>query len=334
MMGENLRVLLLQAMHNPAHFPQRWLQMHRASLPKILAVVGPTGSGKSQLALDLAQALGGEILCTDSMQVYQKLDIGTAKPSLADQRCVPHHQLDLVPPDGYYSAGQYEKDAERIMVQLNQQKKTIILVGGSGLYFRTTLFGMCQTPEIPQEIKNQVTHWHEQGLALCYQKLQQCDPLCAATLHPHDTTRILRALEVFLATGRSIQSYQQAHGFKTQKYAVLAVGCWHERGALYQRINERTHAMLKEGWIEEVESLLKAFPPTLKSLQAIGYRQVVQFLTQRLTYREMVEQIQQKTRNYAKRQLTWFRKDPEIQWFLPHDHSKILSQAAQFFENE
>lgn len=306
--------------------------MPDCSLPKILAVVGPTGSGKSQLALEVAQTLGGEIICTDSMQVYQRLNIGTAKPSLTDRRRVPHHQLDLVPPDGHYSAGQYEKDAQRIVVQLNQQKKHIILVGGSGLYFRTMLFGMCQTPEIPQEIKNQIAQWHDQGLAWCYEKLQQCDPAVAATLHPHDTTRILRALEVFLATGRSIQSYQQAHGFREKRYSILAVGCQHERAALYQRINQRTHAMLKEGWIEEVQSLLKEFPPTIQSLQAIGYRQVVQFLNHQLTQEEMVAQIQQKTRNYAKRQLTWFRKDPDIQWVSPQEHSKIMGKVAQFFE--
>lgn len=304
--------------------------MSQCSLPKIIAVVGPTGSGKSQLALDLARTFGGEIICTDSMQVYQKLNIGTAKPTVSEQAEIPHHQLDLVPPDGHYSVGQYEKDVDRVLAQLHQKKKPPILVGGSGLYFRCTLFGICQIPEISLEIKQQIETWYTQGLRVCYQKLQQLDPIGASQLHPHDTARILRALQVFLSSGKSIQSYQQAHGFNVRKYSILSLGYRQERKQLYEQINQRTHQMLAEGFVEEVQTLLQEYPPTLKSLQAIGYRQVVQFLTNQLTQEEMILEIQQKTRNYAKRQITWFKKDPAILWFTKNEHSQILKMVSQF----
>jgi len=301
-------------------------------LPKIIAVVGPTASGKSNLALFLAQMLGGEIICTDSMQVYQGLDIGTAKPTASEQGLVAHHQLDLIKPDGYYSAGRYARDVKKVLTQLREKNKPAILVGGAGLYFRCTIFGISQIPEIPSEIKEQINQWQEQGLELCYQKLRQFDPASASKLHRNDTTRILRALEVVLHTGQSIQIYQQEHGFKHRKYSVFSVGYWHERMDLYHLINQRTHAMFEAGWIEEVRTLLQAYPSGLTAFQAIGYCQVVQFLKNGLNEEEMVARIQQKTRNYAKRQVSWFKKDSEIHWFPYGEKSSILNQVKTFLE--
>ncbi|MBF0287552.1 MAG: tRNA (adenosine(37)-N6)-dimethylallyltransferase MiaA [SAR324 cluster bacterium] len=298
--------------------------------PKIIAVVGPTASGKSELALYLAEQLGGEIICADSMQVYQHLDIGTAKPTASEQALVPHHQLNLVKPDGYYSAGRYEKETRGIIERLHQENKPIILVGGTGLYFRCLIFGICEVPDIPAEIKSQITEWHQEGLSICYQKLQQYDPESASKLSSNDTARILRALEVYLHTGKSIQHYQQNHGFKYKQYSVFSVGYWHKRVDLYQLINQRTHAMLQAGLIGEVQALLDKYPADLKSLQAIGYRQVIDFLQNRSTESEMVAAIQQKTRNYAKRQLTWFRKDPDIQWFPYGKQKEILLKVKDF----
>ncbi len=300
------------------------------TLPKVVAVVGPTASGKSELALYLAEQLRGEIICTDSMQVYQQLDIGTAKPTATELALVPHHQLNLVKPDGYYSAGRYARDAEVIIERLHRENKPVILAGGTGLYFRCLIFGICQVPEIPGEIKSQIAEWHQKGLSVCYEKLQQHDPESAAKLSPNDTTRILRALEVYLHTGKSIQSYQQKHGFKNKKYSVLSVGYWHDRPHLYQLINQRTHAMLQAGLVEEVKELLEEYPANLKSLQAIGYRQVIDFLQNRCSKPEMIAIIQQKTRNYAKRQLTWFRKDPEIKWFAYGNQEEILQEVNNF----
>ena len=307
--------------------------MSEKPLPKMIAVVGPTASGKSELALFLAQALEGEIICTDSMQVYQKLDIGTAKPTAAEQQLVPHHQLDLIKPDDYYSAGRYESDVKQVIAKLQQQKKPAILVGGTGLYFRCTIFGICQIPDIPLEIKDQIKQWHQQGLDLCYRKLQELDPTSASKLHPNDTARLLRALEVILHTGQSIRVYQQQHGFKNRQYSVFSVGYRHQRAHLYHLINQRTHAMFKAGLLEEVQSLLQEYPPTLRPFQAIGYSQVLQFLENRLSEEEMIATIQQKTRNYAKRQLNWFRNDADIHWFSEGEKMSILNQVKVFLEH-
>lgn len=300
--------------------------------PKIVTIVGPTASGKSQLSLFLAKALNGAIISTDSMQVYKQLDIGTAKPSLADQAAVPHHMIDIVMPDEHYSVGHYEKDVDQIIANLTEQEIPIFLVGGTGLYFRCTLHGLCPTPEIPKVIKEQIQSWHQKSLEFCYSKLLEHDPLGAKTIHPNDTTRILRALEVVLSTGKSIRDFQQDHGFKSTKYQAISLGYQHERNELYRLINKRTHAMLKSGLIEEVENLLKVYPTDLQSLQAIGYKQVIQYLQQKITKEEMIAQIQQKTRNYAKRQLTWFRKDAQTQWFPLSENSKILEKVKVFLE--
>ena len=306
--------------------------MSERNLPGIIAVVGPTGSGKSALALYLAQQLGGEIICTDSMQVYKKLNIGTAKPTAAERALVTHHQLDLIEPNGHYSAGRYEKDANRIIAKLYQHNKPIILVGGTGLYFRCTIFGICPIPDIPLHIKEKVLQWYNRGLPFCHQKLQELDPLSALILHPNDIARILRALQVQLHTGKSIQVYQQEHGFKNKKYTVFSVGYWYEREQLYQLINQRTLAMLEAGFVDEVRSLLEEYPATIRSLQSIGYHQILRFLDNRLTEDEMVAEIQQKTRNYAKRQLSWFRNDKSIRWFSKNERAEVLKEARIFLE--
>lgn len=300
--------------------------------PKILAVVGPTASGKSALALSLAQSLSGELISTDSMQIYRKMDIGTAKPTLEEQALIPHHQLDLIEPNEHYSAARYSKEVEVLIQKLLANDKVPILVGGTGLYYRCALFGICEVPEIPLSVKQQIDHWHRIGLHVCYEKLKEIDPRSAERLHANDTTRILRALEVALATGNSLQQFQQAQPFNQPKYEVMTVGYQFDRPNLYNRINKRTLAMLNAGWIEEVCTLRNAFSPELKPLQAIGYRQINEFLDRRLTREEMIDKIQQKTRNYAKRQLTWFRKEPNIQWYPPEAHSEVIEASKVFLE--
>ena len=307
--------------------------MSEKKIPGIIAIVGPTGSGKSALALCLAQTLGGEIICADSMQVYQKLNIGTAKPTAAEQASVRHHQLDLIEPDGHYSAGRYEKDADIIIAKLHQQRKPVILVGGTSLYFRCAIFGICPIPDISPQIREKVRHWYNQGLSYCYHKLQQLDPASASKLHPNDRARILRALEVQLHTGKSIQVYQREHGFKNKKYSVFSVGYRYERERLYHLINQRTLAMLEAGFVEEVRSLLAEYPSNLRCLQSIGYHQIIRFLDNRLTEEEMVAEIQQKTRNYAKRQLSWLRKDTSIHWFSAKEQARILQTVRNFLQN-
>ena len=301
---------------------------------KIVVVAGPTASGKSDLALRIAQEFDGELVCSDSMQVYRKMDIGTAKPTLQQQNTIPHHQLDLVNPDEKYSAGQYERDAAKIIQQIRKRGRLPILVGGTGLYYRALMYGISKIPEIPESLRKEVIGWkQQQGTDYCYQLLQKYDPEGANLLHPNDTSRILRSLEVVLSTGKTLSSYQQEQPFGAARYISHAVALNWERNELYQRINNRTHSMLDSGWIAEVEMLLSDNSPELKPMQSVGYREIVQYLQNKINKDTMVEEIQKRTRQFAKRQTTWFRKENKIEWYHPNEADKILSETKVYLEN-
>lgn len=299
----------------------------------IVVVAGPTASGKSDLALRLAQEFDGELICSDSMQVYRQFDIGTAKPTLSEQKLVPHHQLDLIEPDGNYSAGKYERDTAIIIQQIQQRGHLPILVGGTGLYYRALMYGISNIPKIPEKLRQEIFSLQEEhGTSYCWEQLQKHDPQTAKRLHPNDTSRIMRSLEVVLATGTSIADFQLQQPFAEARYPVLAIAYEWERSVLYERINQRTRKMLKSGWIEEVEMLLESYPPELKPLQAIGYREIVEHLQNKLKQEALVKKIQLRTRQYAKRQMTWFRREAKIAWHQPDDEAAILDKIKVYLE--
>ena len=295
--------------------------------PKIVVVPGPTASGKSNLALNLAQEFKGELICSDSMQVYRQMDIGTAKPTLKEQKLVQHHQLDLINPDEHYSAGQYERDTSRIIKQIQERSHLPIVVGGTGLYYRALMYGISNIPEIPESLRKEVLSWQEEhGTSYCWKQLQKHDPQGADRLHQNDTARILRNLEVVLATGTTLSTFQLQQPFGEARYQFLAVALEWERHVLYERINQRTQKMLEFGWIAEVESLLSRYSPDLKPLQAIGYREIVQYLQNKLEWEPLLQEIQKRTRQYAKRQMTWFSREAEIEWYQPDNDAAILAK--------
>ncbi|MDG2064004.1 MAG: tRNA (adenosine(37)-N6)-dimethylallyltransferase MiaA [SAR324 cluster bacterium] len=299
----------------------------------IVVVAGPTASGKSDLALRLAQEFDGELICSDSMQVYRQFDIGTAKPTLSEQKLIPHHQLDLIDPDGNYSAGKYERDTSIIIQQIQQRGHLPILVGGTGLYYRALMYGISNIPKIPEKLRQELFSLQEEhGTSYCWEQLQKHDPQTAKRLHPNDTSRIMRSLEVVLATGTSIADFQLQQPFAEARYPVLAIAYEWERSVLYERINQRTRKMLKSGWIEEVEMLLESYPPELKPLQAIGYREIVEHLQNKLKQEALVKKIQLRTRQYAKRQMTWFRREAKIAWQQPDDEAAILDKIKVYLE--
>ena len=299
----------------------------------IVVVAGPTASGKSDLALRLAQEFDGELICSDSMQVYRQFDIGTAKPTLSEQKLVPHHQLDLIEPDGNYSAGKYERDTAIIIQQIQQRGHLPILVGGTGLYYRALMYGISNIPKIPEKLRQELFSLQEEhGTSYCWEQLQKHDPQTAKRLHPNDTSRIMRSLEVVLATGTSIADFQLQQPFAEARYPVLAIAYEWERSVLYERINQRTRKMLKSGWIEEVKMLLESYPPELRPLQAIGYREIVEHLQNKLKQEALVKKIQLRTRQYAKRQMTWFRREAKIAWHQPDDEAAILDKIKVYLE--
>ena len=301
--------------------------------PKILAVVGPTASGKTTLSLQIAQEFNGEIISTDSMQIYRYMNIGTSKATFAEQEMVAHHQINIVDPDEHYSAGKFERDTDHIISNLISKGKIPILVGGSGLYYRATLYGLSHIPQIPIGIKKEIQQSFEKnGIEYCYQQLQKLDPQSAQVLHSTDKARILRALEVYKHTHQSIKEFQHQDSFAQPKYSIFAIGYRWERKELYERINQRTGIMINQGWVDEVKNLLKKYPTDLRSLQSIGYTQIISFLQGNLSQEEMIEKIQQKTRNYAKRQLTWFQKESNIHWYQHNQKSKIFRDIQWFLE--
>jgi tRNA dimethylallyltransferase len=297
-------------------------------------VAGPTASGKSALALELAERFGGEIISTDSMQVYRYLDIGTAKPTPEDRERVPHHLIDVVDPDQLFSAGAYVDAARVILADLERRGRVPILCGGTGLYFRALLRGIANIPAIAEEVRAAVKQRAERdGLAAAHAELTSVDPVSAARIHVNDSQRILRALEVFHSSGRPLSAYVGESPFAGAPGRLLSVGIAWERAALRERITERVRGMLAAGWVEEVRGILaRGFAPESKSLQSIGYREIVEHLTGKRREETLAGAIVVRTRQYAKRQMTWFRADRTIVWAAPYQRHELLARAGAFLE--
>lgn len=299
----------------------------------IIVVAGPTASGKTNLAIQLALEFDGELICSDSMQVFRKFDIGTSKPTLLEQQLVPHHQLDLIDPNENYSAGKYEHDTSLIIKQIQQRGHLPILVGGTGLYYRALMYGISNIPDIPHSIHQDILNLQEKhGTPYCWEQLKKIDPKTANRLHANDKSRIMRSLEVFLSTGISIVDFQERQPFNKARYPALVIAYHWERDMLYDRINQRTQKMLESGWIKETQELLESYSSDLKPFQSIGYREIVKFLRNDLECEQMVIEIQQRTRQFAKRQMTWFKKESKVEWHQSGDEKAIFDKIKVFLE--
>jgi tRNA dimethylallyltransferase len=305
---------------------------HSPKKPRVAALVGPTAVGKTTVALALAAPLGAEIVNADSLQVYRELDIGTAKPTAAERARVPHHLVDLVDPPEPYDAARYSREGREVLNDLKGRGVPPLVVGGTGLYLKALLSGLFAegAPTLPvrDRLRRELGVL---GLPALYGRLLHLDPATAARLHPHDTYRIIRALEVMEATGRPLSEFIAAHRFQDSPYEVLKLGLRLDREDLYRRIELRVEIMLAQGWLAEVEGLLSRYPPTLKPLQALGYRHLINFLTGRWSWEEALTLLARDTRRYAKRQLTWLASDPEIRWFHPHQTEAMAVVLAEFF---
>jgi tRNA dimethylallyltransferase len=291
----------------------------------IILLAGPTGVGKTELAIELAERLQTEIVNADSMQVYRHMDIGTAKPAPQQQARVPHHLLDVVLPDEPFDAGGYLRYAQPVVQELQQRGKIPLVVGGTGLYLRVLSHGICEVAPVDERVRQGLlTELHEHGLKRLYIELEGIDPELAGRLQPQDRQRILRALEVFRVTGRPLSAWQAEHGFRPMLYRTIKVFLDRPREVLYQRINQRVKAMMAQGFLDEVQSLLeRGYGAELKSMQALGYRQLAAHIRGEVPLEDAIEAIERDTRRYAKRQLTWFRADPHYVW-LPADQPEQL----------
>ncbi len=302
---------------------------------KILIICGPTASGKSELALRLAHELDAEIVNADSMQIYRGLNIGTAKPSPEQQAEIRHHLIDVADPDQPFSAADFSAAADDAIRNIVNRGKRVIVAGGTGLYLRALVNGLVDSPggagELRQILQEEAL---KIGNAAMLERLRQVDPELAAGLHPNNLVRIIRALEVHRLTGIPLSRYQKEHAFAARRYETLQIGISVDRGLLYERINERVERMLAGGLLDEVGGLLAAgFGRDLKSMRSIGYKEASAHLCGELSAAEAARLIKRNTRHYAKRQLTWFKADPDILWFeYPEKFGIILRHAIEFFE--
>ena len=302
--------------------------------PKFVALVGPTATGKSILALHLARRFQGEIISADSVQVYRGLDIGTAKPSAEERRMVLHHLVDIREPDEDYSAASFRQQADEIICELHKRETPIFVVGGTGLYLKALTRGLFRGPAANSELRLALQKKADrEGSEALHQELQKLDAEAAGRIHPHDRFRIIRALEVYSLGRKPISQFQREHGFRDAPYDVLKIGLCCEREDLYKRVELRVDRMVELGWVDEVRSLLsQGYGPGLKSMQSLGYRHILSYLFGGLTLEEAVRLIKRDTRRYAKRQITWFKADPEISWF-PADHEsyKTIEGMVEVF---
>jgi tRNA dimethylallyltransferase len=308
-------------------------QMAETERPRIVILLGPTGTGKSRLAIELAEQLGGEIVSADSMQVYRYMDIGTAKPTLEDQKRVAHHLVDLVTPDQPFHAGLYRVLGRKAIDQLVKDGKPVWVVGGTGLYIKALTQGLFTSPKIDPKIRDRLKQEaQEKGVSFLFERLREVDPQTASNLHPNDLFRTIRALEVFESIGVPISFYRNQHKFGERPYVAFKIGLELERTVLYDRIDERVDRMITRGFVDEVQRLLgMGYGPELKPMQSLGYKEIVSFLHDKIEWEEGVRQIKRDTRRYAKRQLTWFKADPEVRWRNPEaDREKIVSEVTSF----
>jgi len=301
--------------------------------PSLVVICGPTAAGKTALSLDLAERFGAEIVSADSRQVYRGMDIGTAKATAEERARIPHHLIDVAEVDEDYSVADFAVQGRRAILDIAARGKHPFVVGGTGLYIRALTEGLLDAPAGDPQVRQAILDRGEaEGEGALYRRLQLIDPPLAERLKPRDQVRIVRGLEVFEISGRRLSDLQEGHAFAEQPYPLLVVGVTLERQELYRRIDGRVEAMVAGGLVEEVSALLaRGFSPGLKALRTIGYQEIIRHLAGEISLDEAVALIQRESRRYAKRQLTWFRRDKKIIWVDSLRESAKIPQMTELF---
>ena len=303
--------------------------------PKVIILAGPTASGKTRVALKLARRFNAAIVSADSVQIYRFMNIGSAKPSEEEQQTVPHFMIDIRNPDEEFSAGEYVSEARSVIGKIVEKSMVPLVVGGTGLYIRLLIGGVADLPKADLELRARLLRvYREKGIEALTSRLEDVDPSAAKNIGPKNLVRILRALEVFELTGKQISEVQKEHALGDCPYEILYLGLNPDRKKLYQGIDNRVDIMIADGLLDEVRYLYNlGYSEELKSLQSIGYRHVGNVLSGKTTLAEATELMKRDTRHYAKRQLTWFRSEPNLKWFDPQETSIIEDEVDNFLEH-
>jgi tRNA dimethylallyltransferase len=297
---------------------------------KIIIICGPTAVGKTRVSIELAKKFEGEIVSADSQQVWHGMNIGTAKVNLTERAEVPHHLIDIAEPNEHFDAAKFVELADKAIEDISSLGKRVFVVGGTGMYLRLLVNGLCEAPPQDPEVRKQIEAEVEtKGLQKMHDRLMELDPESALGIHPNDPTRIVRALEIYELSGTLASEFRKMHGYGEQRYDALKIGLNIEREELYKRINERIDHMLEQGLLDEVTALLEKYGPDAQGLKAVGYREFVHHLQGECPLEKAVELAKRNSRRFAKRQLTWFRSDNEITWFKPDEMEGICIHLQQ-----
>lgn len=299
---------------------------------KIIALVGPTGVGKTDIGIEIAEKLGTEIISCDSMQIYKYMDIGTAKPTLEQQKQVKHYLINVVNPDEPFDAAEYRKQASETIHNL--KSKIPLIVGGTGFYLRALIDGLFDQPKIPREFRKEMDDKYQQlSTPLIHEILTKVDLDASQKIHPNDRKRILRALEVYEYFGTPISVLHRQQQKEESPYDPIIIGLELPRKELYARIDARVVKMFQKGWVEEVRELRKmGYSPNLQPMQSLGYKYINEFLDGKCNREDMIQLTQRDTRHYAKRQMTWFRADKRIHW-MDVSASGFVSSLAKIINS-
>ncbi len=301
--------------------------------PKLIVIVGPTGAGKTAFAINLARRFNGEIVGADSMQIYRYMDIGTAKPTPAEQAAAPHHMIDILDPDQKFDAVTYAKMASDIIGRIISRGRTAFVVGGTGLYIKALIHGLFEEgpsdPAVRRRLRQQAD---SEGTDVLHRRLQKVDSAAAERIHPHDTYRMVRALEVFEVTGEPLTIFHKRHGFREKYFKTLEFGLAWPRKALYERINRRVDMMVSQGLEDEVRQLVASgYGIELKSMQSLGYRHLAAVINGDISMTEALTTLKRDHRRYAKRQLTWFGARKSVHWLNPDQTAPAVELIRAFF---
>ena len=301
---------------------------------KIIVIVGPTAVGKTYVSVELAKRLNTEIISADSVQIYRKMNIGSAKITDKERQGIVHHMIDIVEPDENYSVSEFKEDSEKIIDSMLTNKKNPIIVGGSGLYVNSLIYDLDFGVKSDEKLRDYYNQFvMENGKDALYEKLKQIDPTAADKIHKNNIKRVIRALEVCDITGIKFSELNTDIRKPSNKYECILVGLFMDRKILYERINQRVDEMISEGLVEEVKDLLdKGYTKNLVSMQAIGYKEIIDYIEGNSTLEEAVNVLKRNTRRFAKRQYTWFLKDENVKWFEIEDISLIDLTVDEIYD--